>query len=183
MITKKIKFQSIKKTIVKISNDYGFSFAHESKVEDINYLANEINVFCEIKNHNYTNIVEREKRYHSEKEDYKNKVIINAKGYSQSDWQDYVLYYNEEEITTPQDKACFNALVIHLKRTFTHQNDYIAESFDQIEIDGKIFKSDPYNRDHFCIDHIEFPSDEEISNEFTSIYGDDYYKCIVRTNN
>ena len=25
------------KTIVKISNDYGFSFAYESKVEDINY--------------------------------------------------------------------------------------------------------------------------------------------------
>jgi len=171
------------KTIVKISNDYGFSFAYESKVEDINYLVNEINVFCEIKNHNYTNIVEQEKRYHREKYEYKNKIIVNAKGYSQSDWQDYVLYFNEEEITTPQDKTCFNNLVTHLERTFTHQNDYVAESFDQIEINGKIFKSDPYNRSHFCINHIEFPSDEEILNEFTSIYGNDYYKCIVKTNN
>ena len=50
------------KTILKISKDYGFNDAYNLKIEDINYLANEINVFCEIKNHNYTNIIEQEKK-------------------------------------------------------------------------------------------------------------------------
>ena len=33
------------KTILKISKDYGFNDAYNLKIEDINYLANEINVF------------------------------------------------------------------------------------------------------------------------------------------
>ena len=170
------------KTILKISKDYGFNDAYNLKIEDINYLANEINVFCEIKNHNYTNIIEQEKTYHSQKEDYKNKTIINAKGYSQSDWQEYVLYYNEKELTTPQDKTYFSNLIQHLERTFTHQNNYIAKKYEQTEIDGKIFNSGNFDCSCFYIDYMEFPNDKDIIKEYTGLYGKDFNEFIIENN-
>lgn len=169
------------KTIIRISIDYVSHFAYESKIEDINYLVNEINVFCEIKNRDYTNLIEQEKRYHSEKEDYKNKIIVNAKGYSQSDWQVYVLYYNEKELKTPKDRMCFSDIVKHLERTFTHQNSFFVEKFDKTEINGKAFNSDPYDYTSFAIDHIEFPNDDDILKEYTSIYGEDFDEFIIKS--
>ena len=49
-------------------------------IEDINHLVNELNVYCEIKNKDYTNIVEQQKRYISNIEDYKNSIVIEATG-------------------------------------------------------------------------------------------------------
>jgi len=170
------------KTILKISNEYGFNNAYNLKIEDINYLANEINVFCEIKNHNYTNIIEQEKRYHSKKEGYKNKIIINAKGYSQSDWQQYVLYYNEKELNTQQDRNYFSNLIQHLERTFTHQNNYIAKKYKQTKIDGKIFNSSHFYHTCFYIDYIEFPNDKDIIKEYIRLHGEDFNEFIVENN-
>ena len=171
------------KTIVRISNDFFGNTSDTFKVEDINYLVNEINVFCETKNRNFRNIIEEEKRYHSEKEDYKNKIIVNAKGYSQGDWQDYILYYNEKELKTPKDRMYFSDIVKHLERTFTHQNDYIAEKFERTEINGKIFNSDPYDYTSFCVNNTEFPQEKEIIDEYISIYGKDFNQCIININN
>ena len=150
------------KTIIEISKDYDNDFCYQTKVEDINYLVNELDVFCELRISDYINIIEQEKRYNSEKQDYKNKIIINAKGYSQSEWQDYILYYNENELNTPQKRMEFSYLVKHLERTFTYQNDYIAKKYEQTEIDGKIFNSEPFDYTCFYIDDIEFPNNEDI---------------------
>ena len=170
------------KTIIEISNDYNSDFCYQTKVEDINYLVNELDVFCELRNTNYINIIEQEKRYNSEKEDYKNKIIINAKGYSQSDWQDYILYYNENELSTPQKRMYFSNLVKHLEREFTHQNDYIAKKYEQTKIDGKIFNSEPFDYTCFYIDDIEFPNNEDIIKEYIALYGEDFDEFIIEDN-
>tara|TARA_R110002153_G_C12989937_1_gene463779 strand:- start:35 stop:550 length:516 start_codon:yes stop_codon:yes gene_type:complete len=170
------------KTIIEISNDYNSDFCYQTKVEDVNYLVSELDVFCELRNSNYINIIEQEKIYNSEKQDYKNKIIINAKGYSQSEWQDYILYYNENELSTPQKRMEFSCLVKHLERTFTHQNDYIVTKYEQTEIDGKIFNSEPFDYTNFCIDYIEFPNNEDIINEYIALYGEDFDEFIIEDN-
>tara|TARA_B110000211_G_C13857490_1_gene454980 strand:+ start:214 stop:729 length:516 start_codon:yes stop_codon:yes gene_type:complete len=170
------------KTIIEISTDHNSDFCYQRKIEDINYLVNELNVFCESRNSGYTNIIEEEKTYNSEKQDYKNKIIISAKGYSQSDWQDYTLYYNENELSTPQKRMYFSRLVKHLEETFTHQNDYIVTKYEQTEIGGKIFNSEPFDYTNFCIDCIEFPNNEDIIKEYIDIYGEDFSEFIIENN-
>ena len=106
------------KTQVKITNDDYGQTAYDNYIEDINYLVNEQNnVFCEIKNNRFTNIVEDEKNYSSSPDDYRNKTIIEAKGYTQGEWQEYVIYHNKP----------IQALKKQLKRSFTHFNGYCVE--------------------------------------------------------
>ena len=170
------------KTIIKINNDYYSYLAYQSKVDDINYIVNEINVLCETTNNKYINLIEQEKRYSSEKEDYKNKIIIEAIGYCQSEWQTYTLYYNEKELKTPMHKMYFSDLIQHLERSFTHNNDYSVEKYEQTKIDGKIFNAEPHDYTSFSIVHTEFPDDNDIIKEYKSIYGKDYDTYIIDNN-
>ena len=170
------------KTIIKISKEYYSDLAYQTKVDDINMIANEINVLCETKNNSYINLIEQEKRYSSEKEDYKNKIIIEAIGYCQSEWQTYTLYYNEKELKTPMHKMYFSDLIQHLERSFTHNNDYSVEKYEQTKIDGKIFNAEPHDYTSFSIVHTEFPDDNDIIKEYKSIYGKDYDTYIIDNN-
>ena len=170
------------KTIIKISKDYYSYLAYQSKVDDINMIVNEINVLCETKNNSYINLIEQEQRYSSEKEDYKNKIIIEAKGYSQSEWQTYTLYYNEKELKTPQNRMYFSDLIQNLERSFTHENDYSVEKYEQTEINGVLFNSEPHDYTSFSIVHTEFPEDNDIIEEYKSIYGIDYDTYLIDNN-
>ena len=167
------------KTIIKISKDYYSDLAYQSKVDDVNMIVNEIDVLCEIKNDKFINLIEQEQRYSSEKEDYKNKIVIEAKGYSQSDWQTYTLYYNEKDLKTPMHKMYFSDLIQHLERSFTHNNDYLVEKYEQTEIDGKIFNAEAHDHTSFCIIHTEFPENNDIIEEYKAIYGTDYDTYII----
>jgi len=169
-------------TLIVIENDYNGDTAEQERTEDINLIVNEINVFCEISNRDFINIVEQEKRYAGEKEDYKNSIQVNAKGYSQSDWQDYTLYYNEKELKTPQQRMYFSDLVKHLERSFTHNNNYQANQFEVVEIDGKKFKGESEEDYYFSITHDEFPDKEEVKKSFTEIYGEDFDKIEININ-
>ena len=170
------------KTIIKITNDYNSDLSYQSKVDDINMIANEINVLCKTKNDKFINLIEQEKRYSSEKEDYKNKIIIEAKGYCQSEWQTYILYYNEKELKTPQHKMYLSDLIQHLERSFTHNNDYSVEKYEQTEIDGKVFNAEPNDYTSFSIVHTEFPEDNDIIEEYNAIYGIDYDTYLINNN-
>ena len=170
------------KTIIKITKDYNSDLAYQSKVDDINMIVNEINVLCETKNNSYINLIEQEQRYSSEKEDYKNKIIIEAKGYSQSEWQTYTLYYNEKELKTPQNRMYFSDLIQNLERSFTHENDYSVEKYEQTEINGVLFNSEPHDYTSFSIVHTEFPEDNDIIKEYKSIYGIDYDTYLIDNN-
>ena len=170
------------KTIIKITNDYNLDLSYQSKVDDINMIVNEINVLCKTKNNSYINLIEQEKIYASEQEDYKNKIVIEAKGYSQGEWQTYTLYYNEKEIKTPQHKIYLSDLIQHLERSFTHNNDYSVEKYEQTEIDGQMFNSESHDYTSFSIVHTEFPDDNDIIEEYKSIYGVDYDIYLIDNN-
>lgn len=163
------------KTIIRITNDYNAQLSWESRNEDINYLVNEeIDCFCEVRNDRLINIVEQEKNYFSAKEDYKNKTVIEATGYSQGDWQTYILYHNLDD-----DNKHIIELVDLLEKSFTHMNDYSVEKFEQTEINGKVFNSESYDYTSFLIRHIEFPEKEDVLKCYNEIYGKDYDECII----
>ena len=163
------------KTVIKITNDYNNTLSHDYFKEEINYLVNEIDVFCEIRNNSFINNVEEVKRYSSSKEDYKNKTIFSATGYSQSEWQDFTLYHNLKD-----DNKDLISLINELSRSFTHNNDYIVEKFEQEEINGKVFNSEIEDYTSFCIRHIEFPEEGEVLNGYLAIYGKDFDISIVK---
>jgi hypothetical protein len=167
------------KTIIKITEDNYSDIAFIQWKEDINYLVNEVDVFCQIANNKYNNRVEKEKRYSSTEEDYKNTITIIAKGYSQSEWQEYTLHYNENELITPQQRTYFSDLIKQLERTFTHKHSYSVEKFEQTEIEGKTFNAEPHDYDSFCISHTEFPDKVDIEEEYNARYGIDYDIMII----
>jgi len=162
------------KTIIRITNDYNGTLSYDNFKEDINYLVHEMDIFCEVKNNNLNNIVEDEKNYAGNKDDYSKQTIVNATGYSQNEWETYVLYHNLEE-----DDRNLISLVKQLKRSFTHFNDYQVEKFERTTIDGKDFDSEPHDYTCFCIDFIEFPEEKDIIKEYNEIYGIDYDEYIV----
>ena len=164
------------KTIIKITNDHYSTASHDEFLENVNYIVNEeIDCFCEVKNDRLANIIEEQKNYFSHKDEYKNKTIIEAKGYSQGDWQTYILYHNLDD-----DNEHILSLVDLLEKTFTHMNDYWVEKFEQTEINGKKFNAEPHDHTSFCIRHIEFPEKEEVLEEYIEIYGKDFDEYIIK---
>ena len=108
------------KTILRITNDIYSTLSYDMFIEDITYLVNELNLFCKIANNSMVNNVEDKKLYLSSESEYTDKLIVEAKGYSQGDWQEFTLYYNEADLKDKQKKAYFESLVTQLERSFTH---------------------------------------------------------------
>ena len=163
------------KTIIRITTDYNSDLSNNYFKDEVNYLVNEVvNCYCEVKNEKYINIVEEEKNYISSKEDFKNKTIIESTGYSQSDWQTYVLYHDLDE-----NNEDLKRLIKELERSFTHFNDYAVEKFEQETINNKPFNSEPFDYTEFSIRHIEFPKKEDVLKEYIEIYGKDFDEAII----
>ena len=166
-------------TIIRISEDYMCSISHDQFIDEIDYLVNEeIEVFCEVKNDRLINVIEEQKRYLSGKESFKNKCVVTATGYSQSDWQEYVIYHNEDEYSLSLQR-----LKDELKKTFTHMNDYAVEKFERTVINGKKFDAEPHDFTHFSIRHIEFPDKDDVLKEYLDIYGKDFDEVEFNLNN
>lgn len=159
------------KTIIRITQDNFSTLSYDNWKENINYLVGKIDLICEVKNNDFINIIEKEKNY---KEDYKNKTIVEARGYSKSEWQTYVLYHNLKD-----NDDLLSQLIEQLKKSFTHFNDYLVEKFEQETINGKEFDADPHDYASFCVSHIEFPGENDIKKEYDALYGDDYDECII----
>ena len=161
---------------IEIENDYYSDSSYRNYVDDINYLVNEIDCFSEIENNNYINVIEQEKIYNSNKDDYKNYFIVEAIGYSQGDWQRYKVYYNKDSNNVEQ-KNNIKDLKKLLSQSFTHKNDYSVTKKEIITIKGKEYETIE-DFTSFPITHIEFPDEEDIIKEYNSVYGidyDDYY--------
>jgi|14_taG_2_1085336.scaffolds.fasta_scaffold61917_1 hypothetical protein len=164
-----------KRTIIKITADHYGTLAHEEFLDTVSCIVNNgIDCFCEVQNSRIINVVEEQKNYISHKEVYENKTVVEARGYSQGDWQTYILYHNEKEGSNDLE-----LLVSELERSFTHQNDYIVEKFEQIEVDGKTFNADPHDYTHFSIRDIEFPNSSDVIGEYLEIYGKDFDEYII----
>ncbi len=157
-------------TVIRISNDYMSTLAYDERNEDIAYLVNEeLKVHCIASNKNFLNPVEQVQKTDRSGENFKHVRTIVARGYSQRDWQEYTLRFNCSE-----DNQYLIQLVTHLERTFTHQNNYMVEKFERVEIGGKNFDADPHDFEHFYIDHIEFPEKEDVLKAYIEKWGKDF---------
>ena len=155
-----------KQTVIRINNDYMSTLAYDGRNQDIAYLVNEeLEVHCTVANKQFLNPVKTDRS----NEKFKHVKTITAKGYSQGDWQEYTLRFNCSE-----DNQYLKQLITHLERTFTHQNNYMVEKFERVEIDGKTFDADPHDFEHFYIDHIEFPEKEDVLKAYIDIWGEDF---------
>lgn len=164
-----------KQNIVRITEKYNSNLSSKIRNEKINYIVNKkIEVLCEIKNNNLINIVEEEKNYFTNKDELKNKTVVYAKGYCQNDWQEYILFHNLNK-----DNSDLKELINILEKSFTHQNNYIAEKFERIEINGKIFDAEPHDTINFCITDIEFPNEDDVKERYNDDIGDDDYDEII----
>jgi len=153
------------KTIIKIQDDQFSGLSYEYWKETFTETDEEF--YIEIENKKF--ILPCENKHN--KEDFKNSKTIDARGYSQGDWQTYKIYFNgilPEYIETA------------LKRTFTHKNDYFAQKYEQTEIDGKIFESEILYCTGFCIEHIEFPTKEDVEKAYLEIYGKDFDEIKIQ---
>ena len=154
---------------IVISTDYYSGLSDMKYEDDINYLANELDVFAEISNNDYTNIIEEQKRYSSSKEDYNGSVLVESTGYSQGEWQRTKIYYNKED----DNIQLLEQLTTLISRMFTHRNDYSVVKKEVIHHNGREYETDI---DHatFSINHIEFPEEEDIIREYDETYGGNY---------
>ena len=157
---------------IEITKDHHSDNSYRNYIDNLNYVVSEIDCFCEITNNNYINIIEQEKRYNSNKDDYKNYFIVEAIGYSQGDWQRYKVYYNKDSNNIEQ-KNNIKDLKKLLSQSFTHKNDYSVTKKEIITIKNKEYET-IIDCTGFCIDHIEFPDEKDIITEYNSIYGIDY---------
>ena len=158
---------------IEITNDYNSELSYDIRNENIRYLLTELDLYCEVSNTNYINIVEDLKSYSSNKEDYNTFTTVEAIGYSQGECQRYKLYYNKDI-----NKQYLKQLVTLLERSFTHQNDYFCTKKEILLLDGKEYET-TLDYTSFCINTIEFPEAKDIIKEYTEQYGEDYDKILV----
>jgi len=157
------------KTIIRITNDYQSTQSYDDYKEEINQITSEIDVSCHLSNSNYINLVGEQSNA-----EFKNQTSFSATGYSQSDWQRYNLKYNCEE-----NDPNLMQLITLLKRSFTHQHDYLAQKFEREEINGKNFDAEPHDFTGISIRDIEFPEKDDVQKAYNECYGKDYDELII----
>jgi hypothetical protein len=157
-------------TKVVIKKDYNSNLSYDIRNQNIGYLLTELDLYCEIKNNSFVNIIKELQATNAYNNNYTDKLIINAVGYSQSDWQEYTLHYNKDEI----NKAYLKQLIKLLKKSFTHLNDYIAYVNELVTVDNKTYSSVNTECFGFCVNQTEFPESESIIKEFNEQFGIKY---------
>ena len=158
------------KTIIEITNDYNSTNSYDLYKENLQELTKDMDIYVTIENNLYINPITEN---YGEVENFDYKLIVSAKGYSQSDWQVYNIYHNNKE-----DES-LEYLIELLERSFTHFNDYFVSKFDRQEINSKDFNAEPHDYTSFSITDIEFPSEEDVIKTYNDIYGKDYDEVIV----
>lgn len=158
------------KTVIRIEVDHMGDGAYQEWKDDIEYIVNnEVDVEVEIENDRYINIV-RAVCTRDLSGEYDSLTRVQAKGYSQGDWQVYKVRYKSED----EDNPHFKALLVLLERTFTHKHDYAVQRFMRTEIDGVVFNAEPHDHTWFSITDVEFPDKEDVLKAYQDQYGEDY---------
>jgi len=145
----------MKKIKLVVKNDYDSDCSWMLYVEDLHYLLEGLDVRVENSNTRNTNIVEKVNSYKKGVE-YKNYIDVSCKGYSQSDWDDYKIYFDysngEEEFDRVMDIAS------ELKKLYTHKNDYFVQQIEVLD-SGHEKTLESLS---FSIMNIEFPDESDI---------------------
>ena len=151
------------KTIVRIEPDYMSGTGYDEWSEDVNQLASGLDVSCTISNKEYMLPFDSGQ----DVESYAHTLRVSARGYVQSEWQEYKLHYNSQS-----DEL--NALVSQLGKTFTHKHDYLASKHKAVTISGKEYTREAHDLTWFSISAVEFPEKKDVFREYVEIYGTEH---------
>lgn len=135
-----------------VENDYNSGFSFDLYKEDLLNCAEDLDIIVKHKNNDYNHVLKDHDNVVTM--DYKYKKTIECRGYSQSEWDTYTIYYKEWNDQT-------QLLADLLKNIFTHKNDYIVYVNEIIDHEHtKIV-------DKFCFSIIdtEFPDHDRIREE------------------
>ena len=138
----------MKKYVVILINDYDSVFSWYMYLDYVRDLASEIDIAVHNRNRSMSNILPSKK---IDTDGYHKSCIVGCTGYSQSEWDDYTIYYNEESKE-------LELLKEQISMAFTHKHDYCIEAIETLE-SGHSMVID------YCIvsiDWIEFPDENDI---------------------
>ena len=114
------------KNIARISKDYHSQLSDDIWNEDLNEYIQSLDVYIRPRNNNFSYDALKNQTRSIFDFYYTNKcIVVEAKGYVQSEWESFSVYYK------CRDKEV-NPLVEHLKKTFTHRNDYLVENVEEL---------------------------------------------------
>tara|TARA_R110002074_G_scaffold124129_3_gene260375 strand:+ start:2320 stop:2817 length:498 start_codon:yes stop_codon:yes gene_type:complete len=138
----------MKKYEVKVKSDYESGFSWDMYIDYVKELAIELDIAVHNSNRRMSNLLPSKK---IDTDGYHKSCIVGCKGYSQSDWDDYKIYYNEESKE-------LELLKEQISRAFTHKHDYWIETIETLESGhSKVIDSCVIS-----IDWIEFPDENDI---------------------
>lgn len=138
----------MKKNVIEVTNDYQNDLSWELYKEDLINLSEDLDIAVHNGNRRMNNVLPSKK---IDTDGYHKKCIISCTGYSQSDWDDYTIYYNE-------DCKELDMLKKELSKVCTHKNDYIMEVHEVL----KSGHSKSINMQYVSISHVEFPDEDDI---------------------
>ena len=114
------------KNIARISKDYHSQLSNDIWNEDLNEYIQSLDVYIRPRNNNFSYDALKNQTRSIFDFYYTNKcIVVEAKGYVQSEWESFSVYYK------CRDKEV-NPLIEHLKKTFTHRNDYLIENVEEL---------------------------------------------------
>ena len=146
----------MKKTKLVVKNDYESNFSWELYKDNLHDLLYGLDVRVENENDRMSNVLSRVNS-HIKASEYKHYLSVDCKGYSQSEWDEYKIYFDYdkgfvEEISRIEDT------LEELKKLYTHKNDYVVQKIEELD-SGHTKKLESF---HFSILDIEFPSNSDI---------------------
>ena len=145
----------MKKTIeLRVSNDYDSGFAYEMYREQLMELSKDLDISVYNTNRGMSNILPNKK---IDTDGYVQSIIVKCQGYSQSEWDEYIIHYN---VMT----ADLSMLIEDLEKLFTHKNDYIVREVEILD-SGHELGLDTHV---ININHIEFPTKCDITREINN---------------
>ena len=142
------------KTIVTIKRDYDTNTSRHRRLEDIKELTPKGCEIYAIQDNRHIEIEGVE--YVRDKEELpKGCEDVEAVWYSQGDSETFRIKGGDEAIRE------------HMKKLYTHQNDYIATA-EEVTAEGR---TRPVDLDYpsFCMNDTEFPTENEVCSEFASL--------------
>tara|TARA_R110000851_G_scaffold131743_1_gene265982 strand:+ start:850 stop:1491 length:642 start_codon:yes stop_codon:yes gene_type:complete len=137
-----------KKYEVEVKVDYDSQFAWEYYKDDLIYLSEELDIAVHNSNRRMGNVLPNKK---IDTDGYHKSCIVGCTGYSQSEWDDYKIYYNEESEELDRLKE-------ELSKVFTHKHDYQVDTIEVLDSGHSMV----IESDSVSIMHIEFPEEDDV---------------------
>jgi len=145
----------MKKMKLEVSLDYDSDNAWDLYKDCILDMIIGLDVRIDNSNSKNINIFEGVSNYKKGVE-YKNYIDVRCVGYSQSDWDEYKIYFDYSN--TSEEFKSIEGVAKELKKIYTHKNDYIVKQIEVLDSGHEKL----LNTFYFPIMDIEFPNESDI---------------------